>query len=140
MSRSDTRTPGLAHGGNDDHPSRSIVAPRRDGFVAGVRGLKPTATVDDHSAVTGTHDDSRAQGRRIAEGEIFAQLERGLVDFLQREKLGRMTSVPHDATFSSLGIDSLGAAQLAIEIEKAFGVKITDETLYDYAEGAGGLH
>ena len=40
--------------------------------------------------------------------------------------------MPHDATFSSLGIDSLGAASLAIEIEKTFGVKITDETLYDF--------
>lgn len=65
-------------------------------------------------------------------GALIAHLERGLLDFLRREKLGNLDAVPHDATFSSLGIDSLGAASLAIEIEKTFGVKITDETLYDY--------
>ncbi len=65
-------------------------------------------------------------------GALIAHLERGLLEFLRREKLGNLDAVPHDATFSSLGIDSLGAASLAIEIEQTFSVKITDETLYDY--------
>ena len=124
VSRSDTRTTGPAQGGNDDPPPPSNVAPRRDGISAANRGLKSTATGMDRSAV-GENVDGR-------DGNLVEHLERGLLDFLQREKLGNMQSVPHEATFSSLGIDSLAAASLAVEIEQVFGVKIRDETLYDY--------
>ena len=119
VSRSDTGTTAPSDGNNDDHRTGSNVATRRDDRDSTNRGLKSTATFRDRYAVG--QDDA-----------LITQLERGLLDFLRREKLGNLDAVPHDATFSSLGIDSLGAASLAIEIEKTFGVKITDETLYDY--------
>ena len=124
VSRSDTWTDGPVHGGNDDPPPGSNVAPRRAGLPDANRGLKSTATGMDRSAVGEDAD--------VQDGELVEHLERGLLDFLRREKLGNMQAVPHDATFSSLGIDSLAAASLAVEIEKVFGVKIRDETLYDY--------
>ncbi len=63
---------------------------------------------------------------------VLKKLEQGLIAFLKREGLGDHATIPSEASFPSLGVDSLAAASLAVEIEKTFRLRITDETLYDY--------
>jgi 8-amino-7-oxononanoate synthase len=131
VSRSDTRTPRRMHDGCADEPPDANVAPRRDAIATGDLGLKSTATFGDRPAV-GKAGGARDRAGGVGDGTLVERLERGLLAYLEREKLGRLTSIPHDAAFSSLGIDSLAAAQLALEIEQTFALRITEETLCDY--------
>ena len=43
-----------------------------------------------------------------------------------------MDSIGEDVSFMSLGIDSVGAVEIAAEIEQATGLSLSPETIYEY--------
>ncbi len=92
-------------------------------LVAVSPGAEPTWTATSLPAFTKIEPEAPAPNTVI---------EQWILDYLRSENLVNIPSLPRDATFTSLGIDSLGGASLGIEIDKTFGVRITDEMLYDY--------
>ena len=55
-----------------------------------------------------------------------------IVEWLQTEVDANVASIDDDASFMALGIDSVGASEIALQIEKATGLSLTPDTFYDY--------
>ncbi len=71
----------------------------------------------------------------------MADIPQRVID-LASQQLG--TAVTRDSTFAGLGVDSLDAAELVMELEEEFDIDIPDETaeawvtigqMVDYVEG-----
>ncbi|HMP91058.1 MAG TPA: aminotransferase class I/II-fold pyridoxal phosphate-dependent enzyme [Kiritimatiellia bacterium] len=54
-----------------------------------------------------------------------------VIDWLKTERGFQGSTIDRDATFSALGVDSLGGAQIAVAIEAATGLTCKPEELYD---------
>jgi acyl carrier protein len=68
----------------------------------------------------------------MAPDSVLALVHESVLKWLRSESRGSLPALDFDTPFSSIGIDSLAGASIAVDLDQHTGVSIAPELLFDY--------
>jgi acyl transferase domain-containing protein/acyl carrier protein/NAD(P)-dependent dehydrogenase (short-subunit alcohol dehydrogenase family)/ubiquinone/menaquinone biosynthesis C-methylase UbiE len=106
-----------------------------------LRALSSNTSQPDAEPTTHERSSYRSSSKKEGEGAVSEQVRTHTDHFDIRDVIADSVravlqmgdeSVPHDVPLASLGLDSLGAVELAKALEQKFQVRVDATTLYDF--------